>query len=68
MTQNHLHLATFGDGKIDYILAAERLENEARLSGWFSSVSNWIQYGAIYTQNLLKIILGEMVTGCGSQN
>ena len=40
-SKNNIHLATYGDGKIGFIQAAERLEDEAHSSGWFSSVSNW---------------------------
>jgi glycosyltransferase involved in cell wall biosynthesis len=61
-------LATYGDGKIGFIRAAERLENEARLSGWFASVSNWSlfelqqldpEWGNLHSEFIEKNIKGN---------
>ena len=44
ISPHNLHLAIYGDGKVGFIQAAERLKGEALSSGWFSSVSKWSQY------------------------
>lgn len=36
-----IHLITFADGSLRWRLAGKRLENQAKQSGWFSSIRRW---------------------------